>query len=65
MVGANSPASLASRPVRVVLADEIDRYPASAGQEGDPFSLARKRQITFWNRKTLLGSTPVRTVTRA
>jgi phage terminase large subunit GpA-like protein len=58
MAGANSPASLASRPIRVVLCDEVDRYPASAGAEGDPISLARKRSTTFWNRKLLMGSTP-------
>lgn len=58
MAGANSPASLASRPIRVVLCDEVDRYPASAGTEGDPVSLARKRSTTFWNRKLLAGSTP-------
>jgi phage terminase large subunit GpA-like protein len=58
MAGANSPASLASRPIRVVLCDEVDRYPASAGTEGDPVSLARKRSTTFWNRKLLMGSTP-------
>lgn len=58
MAGANSPASLASRPIRVVLADEVDRYPASAGTEGDPVNLARKRTTTFWNRKIVLTSTP-------
>lgn len=58
MVGANAPSGLASRPVRVVLADEVDRYPASAGKEGDPVSLARKRTTTFWNRKIILTSTP-------
>jgi len=58
MAGANSPASLASRPIRIVLADEPDRYPASAGTEGDPVSLARKRTTTFWNRKIFLSSTP-------
>lgn len=56
--GANSPASLASRPVRIVLCDEVDRYPASAGAEGDPVNLAMKRSTTFWNRKTILTSTP-------
>jgi len=56
--GANSPASLASRPVRVVLCDEVDRYPTSAGAEGDPVNLAMKRSTTFWNRKTVLTSTP-------
>lgn len=58
LAGANSPASLASRPIRIVLADEVDRYPPSAGTEGDPVSLARKRSTTFWNRKTILTSTP-------
>ncbi len=56
--GANSPSSLASRPVRVVLCDEVDRYPISAGAEGDPVSLARKRAATFWNRRIGLFSTP-------
>ena len=58
MAGANSPASLASRPVRVVLQDEVDRYPPSAGTEGDPVNLAKKRAANFWNRKVGLFSTP-------
>jgi phage terminase large subunit GpA-like protein len=58
MAGANSPASLASRPIRVLVCDEVDRYPASAGDEGDPLALAQKRTTTFWNRKTVLTSTP-------
>lgn len=56
--GANSSASLASRPIRIVLADEIDRYPASAGDEGDPVDLVTKRSTTFFNRKRVLVSTP-------
>lgn len=58
MAGANSPASLASRPIRIALMDEVDRYPTSAGTEGDPVTLARKRTTTFWNRKIILTSTP-------
>lgn len=58
IAGANSPAGLASRPIRYVLADEINRYPASAGTEGSPLKLARKRQVTFWNKKCLLISSP-------
>ncbi|RII32886.1 phage terminase large subunit family protein [Clostridium chromiireducens] len=58
MAGANSPSSLASRPIRVVLADEVDRYPLSAGTEGDPVNLAAKRTTTFWNRKKVYVSTP-------
>jgi phage terminase large subunit GpA-like protein len=56
--GANSPASLSSRPVRLLLADEIDRFPASVGAEGDPLSLAIKRTAAFRRRKILLASTP-------
>lgn len=56
--GANSPASLASRPVRFVICDEIDRYPASASHEGDPVLLAKKRTTTFWNWLLMCVSTP-------
>lgn len=58
LCGTNSPASLASRPIRIILADEVDRYNASAGTEGDPVSLAEKRTTTFWNRKIILVSSP-------
>lgn len=58
LAGANSPASLASRPIRLVLADEVDRWPASAGDEGDPLLLVTKRQTTFRRAKTLITSTP-------
>lgn len=58
MVGANSPAGLRSRPIRILLADEIDVYPATAGSEGDPLFLAAKRLTTFWNRKEVNISTP-------
>lgn len=58
MCGANSPAGLASRPIRILLADEVDRFPDSAGSEGDPVDLAAKRMTTFWNRVMGLFSTP-------
>lgn len=58
IVGANSAAGLASRPIRIALFDEVDRYPASAGTEGDPITLGIQRTQTFWNRKILLCSTP-------
>lgn len=58
MVGANSPVGLSSRPVRILLADEVDRFPASAGNEGDPLNLAVKRTSTFSNRKKVFVSTP-------
>ena len=58
IVGANSAAGLASRPIRILLCDEVDRYPTSAGAEGSPVELAEKRTNTFWNRKKIKVSTP-------
>ena len=58
LVGTNSPASLASRPIRILLCDEVDRYPASSGEEGDPLTLAIKRTSNFWNRRIVMVSTP-------
>jgi len=58
MAGANAPSGLASRPRRVVLLDEEDRFPPSAGSEGDPASLAIRRTETFWNPVIFETSTP-------
>lgn len=58
IAGANSPASLAARPKRILILDDVDRFPMSAGAEGDPADLAIKRTTTFWNRKIGICSTP-------
>lgn len=58
ITGANSPSALASTPARYILGDERDRWPKSAGSEGDPWSLAEARQATFYNRKAIEVSTP-------
>ncbi len=58
MVGANAPSDLASRPIRVYLGDEIGRYPASAGKEGDPVALATERTTAFYNGYRYLTSSP-------
>ncbi|WP_409174819.1 phage terminase large subunit family protein [Brevibacillus fortis] len=58
IAGANSPASLASKPIRVVIGDEIDRFPVSAGKEGDPVSLVVARTKTFYNKKIVWVSSP-------
>ncbi|MHB0998202.1 MAG: phage terminase large subunit family protein [Armatimonadota bacterium] len=58
MIGANAPGDLAGRFIRILLCDEIDRYPVSTGTEGDPISLAEKRQTTFFNALTVVSSTP-------
>ena len=63
VVGANSPTGLRARSIRVVLADEVDLYPPSVGTEGDPLTLAAARQRTFWNRRTILASTPLHKAT--
>jgi phage terminase large subunit GpA-like protein len=47
MVGANSPVGLASEDIRILLLDEVDRFPASAGAEGDPVALARVRTRNY------------------
>lgn len=60
IVGANAASSLSSRPIRVLLCDEVDRYPVSAGAEGDPINLAKMRTTTFdFNRKLVYVSTPL------
>lgn len=58
ITGANSPSSLASKPIRILLCDEVDRFPDSAGGEGDPVDLAAKRTTTYWNKVIGLFSTP-------
>jgi len=58
MSGANSPASLASMPIKNVIVDEVDRYPWDVGGEGDPMGLIAVRQSTFPRRKTLEISSP-------
>ena len=59
LVGANSGSGFAMIDRRVVAFDEVDRYPASAGDEGDPIALGEKRTETYWNRKIIAGSTPL------
>lgn len=56
--GANSAASLASMPIKYLLLDEIDKYPAEVDEEGDPVDLAKKRTTTFPRRKIFKISSP-------
>ncbi len=58
VVGSNSPSDLASRPVRITLCDEVDKYPESAGKEGDPIKLIEERSDTFWNAVKVRVCTP-------
>lgn len=56
--GANSAASLASMPIRVLIGDEIDTYEGNVDGEGDPWKLAQKRTATFFQKKIIEVSTP-------
>jgi phage terminase large subunit GpA-like protein len=58
IVSAGSPSSLASHPARLVIADEVDRFPVSLRKEGDPIGLLRARMTTFARRKFIAMSSP-------
>jgi phage terminase large subunit GpA-like protein len=58
LVGSHAPNDIASRPIRIVVEDENDRFALSSGKEGDPSALAANRQAWFWNAKTIKGSSP-------
>ena len=46
-------------PARYLFLDEVDAYPPSADEEGDPVALAEARTRTFsWRSKVFLASTP-------
>lgn len=58
LAGANSPNSYAQRSARNLILDDLDRFPAEVGNEGDPVLLARGRVKAFARSKCLLISTP-------
>ena len=58
LVGANSARGFRRVSRRIVLFDEVDGYPASAGTEGDQIKLGIRRTEYYWNRKIVAGSTP-------
>ena len=58
LAGSNSPSSLASKAIRFLFLDEVDKYPGAFKKEADPISLARERTKTFHNRKIFITSTP-------
>ncbi|WP_455474714.1 phage terminase large subunit family protein [Bartonella sp. B30(2025)] len=58
LTGANSAAGLRSMPIRYLILDEVDAYPLSVDNEGDPVVIAEKRTSTFVQRKIFKLSTP-------
>lgn len=58
IIGANSPRGFRRVSRKVVLFDETDGYPISAGSEGDQIQLGIRRTEYYWDRKIGDGSTP-------
>ena len=58
LTGAQTEGGLSARPVRILLLDEIDRYPQHTDKGGDPIGLAKARTTTFFNRKIIYGGSP-------
>lgn len=59
ITGANSAVGLRSMSARYLFLDEVDAYPPSADEEGDPVALAEARTRTFsWRSKVFMTSTP-------
>lgn len=59
LVGANSGTGFRRILAPWILLDEVDAYPASAGDDGDPVKLAEQRGVTAWDRKIIAASTPL------
>lgn len=58
LTGSNSPSGLASKPIRFLMLDEVDKYPGASSKEADPIKLATERTKTFHNKKIYITSTP-------
>lgn len=58
LVGANSPSGLIFTTVKDLLLDEVDSYPISASDFGDPVELAIKRTTEFEDRQIIMASSP-------
>ncbi|PAF46136.1 terminase [Helicobacter sp. 12S02634-8] len=56
LVGSNSPSKLSSKPIKVLIVDEVDRCENT--KEGHSIDLAQKRTNTFYDRKIIKVSTP-------
>lgn len=58
IIGGNTPAELRSRPIRYLFIDEASGL--KAGTEGDPVELAQRRTATFYNKRIVKTSTPLK-----
>lgn len=57
-VGSNSPGNLSSRPIRVVVADEVDKFRSATKEESDSLWLVEERVKSYSGAKRFLTSTP-------
>ena len=57
LIGSNSSAEMRSRPIKVLLLDEVSSY--QPNKEGDVVDLLIQRQVTFFDKITVLASTPL------
>lgn len=57
-IGSNSASNLASRPIRILIADEIDKFAEATEEEDDALVLAEQRVRAFGRSKVFLTSTP-------
>ncbi len=58
MAWSQSPTTLASKTIKVLLCDEIDRWPSSSGAEGDPLDIAKARTENYPDAKRVFVSSP-------
>lgn len=54
IVSARVPGNMARRTIRYLFCDEVDKYPPSAGKEGDPMDLAEQRLMKFGSRAKII-----------
>ena len=54
LAGSNSPSGLASKPIRFLMMDEVDKYPGASNKEANPIKLATERTKTFHNKKIFI-----------
>ena len=46
LVGSNSPSGLASKPIKYLFLDEVDKYPGASKKEADPIKLSQTEKYT-------------------
>ncbi len=56
--GANTPTTFSAYSMRIVVFEDVDRFPPTVGTEGDPIDLGKQRAENFLNRKFIYNSTP-------